>query len=68
MKFHNQNGIKNPSSKLTWRIVEEIRNEYKNGYSTYDSLAEKYNVSTSTIGRLLRRETWIQPGRNRRVG
>jgi len=67
MNVYDQNDSKNPASKLTWKIVDEIRNEYKKGMSTYDSLAEKYNVSTSTIGRLLRRETWIKLGRNRRI-
>jgi len=65
--FSNQNGSRNPASKLTWKIVNEIRAEYAKGYATYDSLAEKYNVSSSTIGRLLRRETWTKPGRNRRL-
>ena len=60
MKFANQNGSKNPASKLTWKIVDEIRKEYKKGYSTHESLAKKYNISSSTIGRLLRRETWVK--------
>jgi len=58
--FKNQNGSSNPSSKLAWKIVDEIRSEYAKGYATQRILAKKYKVAPSTIGKILRRESWIK--------
>lgn len=58
--FGDQSGSKNPASKLTWEIVRSIRDDYKKGCATQKNLSEKYNVSPSTIGKILRRESWVE--------
>jgi len=55
----NKSGNTNPSAKLTKKIAEEIRAEYAKGYSTQESLAKKYKVSSSAIGKILRRESFV---------
>jgi hypothetical protein len=51
-------GEKNPSSKLTWDIVREIRLLYKEGNTSYKKLALKYNVSRPTIKSVIKYQTW----------
>lgn len=50
-------GENNPRSKLTWKIVNEIRIEYeKNGFS---STCKKYsNIPKSTICKIIYKQTW----------
>ena len=45
--------------KLTWDIVNDIRNQYIPRKITYKKLAQKYNVSQTTIKRVIKNETWI---------
>lgn len=48
------------SSKLTWNIVNSIREEYKqNPDLYYTDLAEKYNVQASCIGSIIRNKNWV---------
>ena len=56
--FKNQNGSSNPASKLTWKIVGEIREDYRTGNFTQKQLAEKYKISMSNVGKITRRESW----------
>lgn len=47
----------NKRTKLNSRIVEFIRNEYKNGLSSIE-LANKYNVARHVIWQITNYETW----------
>lgn len=42
--------------KFSRTIVDNIRNEYKNGDVTYKELSIKYNVSINTVGGYIRNE------------
>jgi hypothetical protein len=53
-----QKGEKNGNSKLTETQVREIRNKYANGGISYQQLAIEYGVDKSSIGLIIRRETW----------
>ena len=52
--FHGEN---HPRAKLNWSAVNEIRRLHSAGWS-YDRLAEKYRVGKTTIGHLLKGDTW----------
>jgi len=56
----NQYGSKNPSAKLTWKLVRQIREEHAETGMSHKKLAKKYNISSSTIGRVIRRESWVE--------
>ncbi len=58
MKGINSWGENNPKSKLTEKDIRDIRALYSTGNSSRSKLAEKYNVSCSTIYRVLYRHTW----------
>ena len=47
-----------PDSKLTEDDVREIRNKYEAGGVTYPELASEYGVHKTTIGWIVRRESW----------
>lgn len=49
-----------PSAKLTANQVEEIRARYIPWVVTYSQLAREYNVSTSSIGGIIKKRTWLQ--------
>jgi hypothetical protein len=55
------NGEHNPSAKLTWGQVAEIRKEYVYGSKTHGgrSLAKKYGVSEVMICKIARNENWV---------
>jgi uncharacterized protein YjcR len=51
--------------KLTWDQVNTMRTNYRWHSSTYGcrALAEKYGVSTNTVHKIIRGETWkVRPG------
>lgn len=50
-------GEKNPSAKLTWKQVKEIRLYYKEGITRVD-LAKKYGVSFQNISSILNNKIW----------
>lgn len=59
-------GEENPSAKLDWRRVQEIRDLYVLG-STPTELARRYKVSKSTIQKIVTNQTWkpdrkVKPG------
>jgi len=53
-----RSGDKNPSAKLNWEIVNEIRKLYKEGNISYRKLAQKYNVSSYTIECVIKYKSW----------
>ena len=58
------NGENNSNSKLTWDIVHDIRNKFKDGRKPkkgeLDELAEEYGVSVSTIRKIKNNSIWKQ--------
>lgn len=46
-------------SKLDMQQAEKIREIYRKGNLTYENLAFLYGVTPSTIGSVIRRETWV---------
>lgn len=57
-KNNNVSGDKNPNSKLTYQIVEEIRERYKIGGITYKEIALEYNINKSYVGKIINYENW----------
>lgn len=56
--MYGRTGEKNPSSKLNWEKVEEIRTLYKNGGQSLRKLAKTFSVSAYTIESILKNRTW----------
>ena len=54
-------GEGHPSAALTWDKVRSIRQEYTAGNGTYQSLAEKYNMSPMAISNVVRNLNWHDP-------
>lgn len=52
-------GEKHQNAKLTDIEVLEIRESYETGKVTCNELADKFNVSSSLISSIIRRERWI---------
>jgi DNA-binding XRE family transcriptional regulator len=50
----NQDGQRNPASKLTDQQVTEIRERYAQGNITQDALGKEYGVTFQTISRIVR--------------
>lgn len=53
-----QRGESNPSVRLGKQDIIEIRRSYGAGELSQDRLAEKFHVTQSQIGRIVRRENW----------
>lgn len=51
-------GESHGQSKLRVEDVEAIRDLYQEGYTTYKELAQYYDVDVTTIGKVVRNETW----------
>lgn len=51
-------GSNNINSKLTENDVKEIRTLYSTNKANQKELADKYNVTPSTIGSIVRNESW----------
>ena len=51
-------GEQNSSSKLSYKIAEEIRNIYKTEKISIRTLAIRYNVSYTTIRYIINNKTW----------
>lgn len=45
-------------TKLTYEIAQAIREEYNKGGISYKKLAEKYNISSSTVADIMHQRTW----------
>ena len=52
--------ISKPQVKLSYAKAEKIRELYEKEKWPYRHLADKFRVSPSTIGRVIRRETWVR--------
>lgn len=52
---------KEDAVKLTWELVNLIRQEYSSGVKIID-LHRKFNVPTTTLGRIVHYNTWIPTG------
>lgn len=59
-KLHPWAGAANCKAMLTAKLVLKIRAEFNPATMEYSDLAGKYKVSPSTIGNIIRRETWAQ--------
>jgi Mor family transcriptional regulator len=57
-KVGGAKGLKNPKSKLDKKTAIKIYNEYKNLETNYNLLGNKYNLSTSTINRVVNCRHW----------
>lgn len=53
-------GEKNPSAKLTWKNVEEIRQKYVPKSYSLNMLAKEYMVSKAVILKIIHNESWIK--------
>jgi len=51
-------GESNPASKLTEKDVTQIRAKYEPYKTSMKALAEKYDVSTLVISKVIHRKTW----------
>ena len=56
--MHFKNGEDNPSSKLNREDILCIRALYNGGEMSHRRLGIMYNVSHTTVGRILRNENW----------
>jgi group I intron endonuclease len=52
-------GDKSPTAKLTWELVNEIRELYATRKFSQRKLAKLFNVTQPNIGAIVRNETWI---------
>lgn len=50
-------GARNPSAVVDDRIVVEIRDAHRRGRSM-ESIADEFDLAPSTVGKIIRRETW----------
>jgi hypothetical protein len=58
--FVGLKGVGNGNHKLNWALVTAIRREYLEKGVTLAILAARYNVSKTTIHRVIHRMTWTQ--------
>ncbi len=54
----DQRGGKHAGARLTETQVREIRERFQSGIMLYQDLAAEYNVSSQSIGKVIRRERW----------
>jgi predicted XRE-type DNA-binding protein len=54
----DHHGENHPQVKLTWKIVEEIREMHKNGFLQKE-IAKKFNISNSGISKIISNKRWI---------
>jgi HNH endonuclease len=54
----DHHGESNPSAKLTIEEVEKIRKKYATGHYTCERLGTKFNVSKSTVARIVSGKCW----------
>jgi len=54
-------GERHPASKLTWKMVEEIREIYKTGKHTQRELAKRYEICRDTVKKVINNLIWKDP-------
>jgi hypothetical protein len=52
-------GKRSPNAYLTDEIAFKIREEYESGGVSWEALGRKYDVSKRTVGRIIRRESYV---------
>lgn len=57
-KTYIQKGENNPFSKLNNEIVLKIREKYETGNYSYTKLGSEYNISKSSIAKIIKKESW----------
>ena len=57
-KKRSLTGEKHFNSKLTWKIIRKIREEYSKNETTYYKLSKKYNISDTVIGYIINNQIW----------
>lgn len=57
-------GENNPSSKLTWEKVEEIRKLHASGKIGYRKLSKIFNISKTTISDIIKNKIWRKEEKN----
>lgn len=55
---HDVKAENNPSSKLTWGIINEVRDLYLNGVIRKD-IVRSHNIPNSTLGSILQNRSWV---------
>lgn len=60
ISISHRKGEQHHFSKLTWEIVDEIREKYGTGEYTHRKLAKEYSISKSTIGCIVSNKTWVR--------
>lgn len=54
----SQKGTSNTKAKLNKHIVKCIRIAYRSSDSTYEDIAEEYNITKANVGNIIRGDTW----------
>lgn len=52
-------GKRSPNAKLSDETAKAIKDEYKNGKTSWIKLSKKYNVSKRTVGRIIKGESYV---------
>lgn len=52
-------------AKLTWEDVDKIREMYASGGRSYYDIAEIFDTSPANVGRIVRRENWVDDPREK---
>lgn len=55
---HKYQGSNSKAAKLNETIILEIRSTFNDHNTSFEELAKKYEVSPSTISRIIKRKTW----------
>lgn len=58
--YMNVSGENNPSGKLTWQQVREIREKYTPHEYGYKRLASEYGVTWEAIRNIIKRRVWLE--------
>jgi hypothetical protein len=56
--MYGRTGTSNPASKLDWDKVNEIRELYKKGDTSFRKLGKLFNVANCTIESIIKNKTW----------
>jgi hypothetical protein len=52
-------GKRSPNAKLSNEMAKVIKDEYKNGKTSWIKLSKKYNVNKRTVGRIIKGESYV---------
>lgn len=54
----DRRGEKCPTARLTWTQVREIRDLFKAGRFSHNSIASRFGVSRKTVSKIVNNQTW----------